>query len=193
MPPLVTGREMSLEGHALRWDSHALETITQQVRTGGCSTWVVSLPPKKDLEVQNPVPRDPLGTTESRLHMCSGNSIFSNHIVSLTSQEKCQRKERETDVPPAADTDPDWPWFPNSQLPPLLLSVAYLLTGWKQSYQGSLALFWSQAALKGHFRSSWFPRSGEAVKTSSFAQFWFLPSLPQWLILMMPLYHHLLL
>lgn len=166
MLPSVTGCEMSLEGHASKWDSHALETMTQQVRTVCCSTWVVSLPPRKDLVVQNPVPRDPLGTTESHLHVCSGNNIFSNHTVSLTSQEKCWREERETDAPSAADTDPDWPWFPDSQLPSLLLSAAYLLTGWKQSYQGSFTLFWSQTALKGHFHSSWFPRSGEAVKTS---------------------------
>lgn len=33
MPPSVTGREMSLEGHVSKRDSHALETITQQVRT----------------------------------------------------------------------------------------------------------------------------------------------------------------
>lgn len=139
MPPPVAGYEMSLEGPASRWDGHAVETITQQMRTVCCSTWVVSLPPKKALVVQNPVPRGPLGTTESHLHVCSGNGIFSSHAVSLTSRETCQ-KRRETGVPSAADTDPEWPWFPDSQLPPLLLSVAYLLTGWKQNY---ISLFWA--------------------------------------------------
>ena len=46
-PPSITGREMSLEGPASRWDGHAVETVTQQVRTVCCSTWVVSLPPEK--------------------------------------------------------------------------------------------------------------------------------------------------
>lgn len=99
------------------WDNHS---------TGeDCSTWVVSLPPKKDLEVQNPVPRDPLGTTKSCLHVCSGNSIFSNHIVSLTSREREVSKKGERNWCPTRS----WhgPWL--TLIPQLSATTSAALSG----------------------------------------------------------------